>query len=206
MVSRMEISVLKTSLALDSQKQFENKELKALFEEDQSQTQEELAESLGITQQVSVRLRAMGMIQKQRNWVKWTETERRWKTIFPYEQLNQRQGFLHRIVTGDEKWIFYDNPKKKKYYAKPSQSLPSISTSTPWLNIRGSKISVSGGTKRILFTMSCWNLAIPLRAIGIGYNWFVWAVHCEKNGRNTSKDMIKLFFFMTTLGLMSLKS
>jgi len=65
----MEISV-KTSLALDSQKQFENKELEALFEEDQSQTQEELAESLGITQQVSVRLRAMGMIQKQRNWVK----------------------------------------------------------------------------------------------------------------------------------------
>jgi len=29
--------------------------------------------------------------------------------------------------------------------------------------------SVSGGTKRILFTMSCWNLAIPLRAIGSGY-------------------------------------
>jgi len=27
---------------------------------------------------------------------------------------------------------------------------------------------------------------------------------CEKNGRNMSKDMIKLFFFMTTLGLMSL--
>jgi len=64
--------------------------------------------------------------------------------------------------------------------------------------------SVSGETKRILFTMSCWNLAIPLRAIS--YNWFVWVVHCEKNDRNTSKDMIKLFFFMTTLGLMSLKS
>jgi len=53
--------------------------------------------------------------------------------------------------------------------------------------------------------LCCWNLAIPLRAIGIGYNWFVWAMHCEKNSRNTSKDMIKLFFFMTTLGLMSLK-
>ena len=54
----MEISALKTSLALDSQKN-SKKELEALFEEDQSQTQEELAESSGVTQQaVSVRLRA----------------------------------------------------------------------------------------------------------------------------------------------------
>ena len=53
-VSRMEISALKTSLALDSQKKFEDKELETLFE-DQSQTQEELAESLGVIQQVSVR-------------------------------------------------------------------------------------------------------------------------------------------------------
>jgi len=43
-------------------------------------------------------------------------------------------------VTGDEKWIFYDNPKKKKYYAKPGQSLPSTSTSTPQPNIHSSKI------------------------------------------------------------------
>jgi len=32
-------------------KKFEDKELKALLEKDQSQTQEELAESLGVTQQ-----------------------------------------------------------------------------------------------------------------------------------------------------------
>jgi len=43
-VSKMEISALKISLALDSQKKFEDKELEALLEEDQSQTQEELAE------------------------------------------------------------------------------------------------------------------------------------------------------------------
>ncbi|EGI58564.1 Mariner Mos1 transposase, partial [Acromyrmex echinatior] len=42
-------------------KKFEDKELEALLEEDQSQTQEELA--LGVTQQaVSARLRAMGII------------------------------------------------------------------------------------------------------------------------------------------------
>jgi len=38
-----------SSLALD--KKFEDKELEALLEENQSQTQEKLAESLGITQQ-----------------------------------------------------------------------------------------------------------------------------------------------------------
>ena len=38
---------------------------------------------------------------------------------------NREKVFLHRIVTGNEKWIFYDNLKKKKYCAKPGQSLPS---------------------------------------------------------------------------------
>jgi len=58
-------------------KKFEDKKLEALLEEDQSQTQEELAESLGVTQQaVSLRLRAIRMIQKQGNWVPY-ETERR---------------------------------------------------------------------------------------------------------------------------------
>jgi len=49
-VSRMKISALKKSRS-EQPKKFEDKELEALLEEDQSQTQEELAESLGVTQQ-----------------------------------------------------------------------------------------------------------------------------------------------------------
>jgi len=64
--------------------------------------------------------------------------ERRFFTCEQLIQRQQRKDFLHRIVTRDEKWIFYDNPKKKKYYAKPGQSLPSTSTSIPWLNIQRS--------------------------------------------------------------------
>jgi len=46
-------------------KKFEDKELEALVEEDQSQMQEELAELLEVIQQaISIRLRAMGIIQK----------------------------------------------------------------------------------------------------------------------------------------------
>ena len=39
----------------------------------------------------------------------------------------QRKGFLHRIVTGDEKWIYIDNPKCRKIVCdlgQPSTSMP----------------------------------------------------------------------------------
>ena len=98
---------------------FEDFELKALLAEDSCQAQEELAESLGMTQQaISKCLKAMGMIQKQGNWVPYElkprDVERR---FFACEQLLQRQnrmGFLHRTLTGDEKWVHYNNPKRGK--------------------------------------------------------------------------------------------
>ena len=91
-------------------KKFEDAELEALIGEDPCQTQEELALSLEVTQQtISLRLKAMGMIQKQGNLVPYElkprDIERR---FFACEQLFERQkrkGFLHRIVTGDEKWM-----------------------------------------------------------------------------------------------------
>ena len=51
-------------------KKFGVEELEALLDEDCCQTQEELAESLGVTQAaISKRLKAAGYIQKQGNWV-----------------------------------------------------------------------------------------------------------------------------------------
>ena len=68
------------------------------------QTQEELAESLGVAQQgISKCVEAMGIIQKKGNWVPYQLKPRDvvWR-FFDSEQLLQRQnrkGFLHRIVT-----------------------------------------------------------------------------------------------------------
>ena len=109
------------------EKIFEDYEWEALLAEDSCQTQEELAESLGMIQQaISKRLKAMGMIQKQGNCVPYElkprDVERR---FFACEQLLQkenRKGFLHRIVTGDEKWVDYNNSKRRKSWRMPGHA------------------------------------------------------------------------------------
>ena len=72
---------------------FEDSKLEALLAEDSCQIQEELGESLGMTQNaISKCLKVMGMIQKQGNWVphelKSRDVERR---LFACEQLVHRQ-------------------------------------------------------------------------------------------------------------------
>ena len=41
----------------------------------------------------------------------------------------ERKSFLDRIMTGDEKWIFFENPKRKKSWVDLGQ--PSTSTVRP---------------------------------------------------------------------------
>ena len=84
---------------------FEDEELEALLDQDSCLTQEELAKTLGVTHQpISRRLKALGFIRKQGNWVphelKPRDVERRFCLS---EMLLERKSFLHRIDTGDEK-------------------------------------------------------------------------------------------------------
>ena len=123
------------------EKIYEDSKLEELHAEDSCQTQEELAKSQGVTQKaISKRLEVMGMIQKQGNWILYElrprDVERR---FFACEQLLERQnqkGFLHRIVAGDENWVHYDNPKRRKSWGTSGNA----STSTTRPNIRGAKV------------------------------------------------------------------
>ncbi|GFY11791.1 mariner Mos1 transposase [Trichonephila clavipes] len=77
------------------EKVFEDAELEAFLDQDSYQTQQELAGLLGVTQQaISKRLKVMGMIQKQGNWVPYElkprDVERR---LFACEQLLARKSW-----------------------------------------------------------------------------------------------------------------
>lgn len=115
-------------------KKFEDDELQALLDTDDTQTQQDLADQLHVTREaVSMRLKAMGKIQKVGKWVPHELNERqeenRRSTCGMLLARYERKSFLHRIVTGDEKWIYFENPKREKSWVSPGQ--PSTSTAKP---------------------------------------------------------------------------
>jgi len=92
----------------------ETDELQALLDINSAQTEKELAEQLGVTQQaISVRLHTMGKIQKESRWIPHELFEnnknRRRDTALTLLLKFRKKDFLHKIITGDEKWILYDN-------------------------------------------------------------------------------------------------
>ncbi|GFU63283.1 mariner Mos1 transposase [Trichonephila clavipes] len=70
MVSRTVILKSKTSMAVEERRFSKMQNWRHYIDQDSCQTQQELSGSLGVTQQaISKRLKVMGMIQKQGNWV-----------------------------------------------------------------------------------------------------------------------------------------
>lgn len=119
----------------------EDEELEQLLGEDDTQTQKRLADKLNVTQQaVSLRLQQLGKIQKEGKWIPYELTERgqeKRKTICEILMERQkRKGILHRIITGDEKWIYFDNRVRKRSWT--DRGKPVKPTAKP--NIHGKKV------------------------------------------------------------------
>jgi len=74
-----------------------------------------LVEQLGVSQTaISMRLHAMRKVQKIGKWVPHELNDKQMKRNICQILLarQKKKSFLHRIVTGDEKWIYFQNPKK----------------------------------------------------------------------------------------------
>ncbi|KAG5326614.1 MOS1T transposase, partial [Pseudoatta argentina] len=108
----------------------EDNNLQALLNENSCQTLKELSTSLEVDfSTIGKRLKSLDMIQKEGHWVPYElkprDIERRFLTCKLLLQRQKRKGFLHRIVTGDEKWIHYDNPKRdEQFFRRGIHSLP----------------------------------------------------------------------------------
>ena len=93
---------LKDEVRSGQPKKFEDEELAVLLHEDCCQTQEELAESLAVTQAaISKRLKAAGYIQKQGNWLPLELKPRDVQGRFCMSEMllkcHKKRSFLHRI-------------------------------------------------------------------------------------------------------------
>ena len=118
-----------------------------------AQTEEELAEQLGVTQRaISVRLHAMEKVQKDGRWVPHKLSEdnknRRRDTALALLSKFRKKYFLHKIITGDEKWIVYDNPNRRKSWVDPGQ--PSTLIPKPNIHAKSFALHLVGLERRIV--------------------------------------------------------
>lgn len=113
-------------------KKFEDADLQELLDENATQTQKELAIELNVDRTtIGKRLHAMGKIRKLGRWVPHELSENQLKSRITTCQKHlaalKKHNFFSRIVTGDEKWVYYENPKRKAAYVNPGEPGPSQS-------------------------------------------------------------------------------
>ena len=119
---------------------FEDVKLQALLNEDDSQTQKQLGEQLGVRQQAVYNRREMGKIEENGRWVPHELNDRqmgkRKNTCDILLTRYKRKSFLNRIVIGNETWIYFENSKRKRSWVDSGAS----STSTAKPNRFGKKM------------------------------------------------------------------
>ena len=175
-------------------KKFEDSELQALLDEDDAQT--ELADQLNVTREaVSIHLKSMR--KKMRKWVPHElnkrQQENRKTTCEMLLVRYKRKSFFHRIVTDDEKWIYFENPKRKRSWVISGKS--SISTARSNHYGRKTMFCVWWDQKDVIY----YELLKPGETVNTEryqQQMINWIKLCMKNDRNIKKGNTKWFCFM----------
>ncbi|XP_025263217.1 histone-lysine N-methyltransferase SETMAR-like [Camponotus floridanus] len=98
----------------------------ALVEKNPRITTEDIAERLNIDNSTAFRhLKKLGYVSKLDTWVPHLLTERnklnRMTVALSLLERNKKEPFLDRMVTGDEKWILYNNVQRKRTWKKAAE-------------------------------------------------------------------------------------
>jgi [histone H3]-lysine36 N-dimethyltransferase SETMAR len=106
--------------------------IKALIDANRRITTREIAERLSLSNStVHDHLKRLGLISKLDIWVLHVLTERNLcRRVNVCDLLLKRQEndpFLKRIITGDEKWVVYNNVKRKRSWSKKDEPIQSTS-------------------------------------------------------------------------------
>lgn len=118
--------------------------LEELLEQDPRRSSRQLASDMSVSHTTVLnRLQALGKVQRVGKWVPHKLSEvnisQRLSTCISLACRQKKKSFLWKIVTGDEKWIYYDNPVYKKQWLTPGQA----AQHTPLAEIHPKKVMLS---------------------------------------------------------------
>ena len=116
----------------------------ALIQNNPRFTSREIAKILKISKSaVLLHLEKLGMVNRYDVWVPHNLSDKNlMDRVFACTLLlnrNDNDPFLKRLVTGDEKWIVYNNAKRKRHWSRPGNA----SLSTPKVGLHSKKVMLS---------------------------------------------------------------
>ncbi|KFM58915.1 Histone-lysine N-methyltransferase SETMAR, partial [Stegodyphus mimosarum] len=93
--------------------------IKAIIDSDRHSTTREIAEKLRVSHtRIENHLKQLGYVQKLDTWVphelKETHLTQRINGCDLLKKRNENDPFLKRLITGDEKWVVYNNIERKR--------------------------------------------------------------------------------------------
>ena len=118
--------------------------IKAIIDSDRHSTTREIAEKLHVLRtRIENRLKQLGYVEKLDTWVphelKEKHLTQRVNSCDLLKKRNENDPFLKRPITGDEKWVVYNDIERKRWWSRPRE--PARTTSKA--GIRRKKVLLS---------------------------------------------------------------